>query len=73
MKTEFDLALAEEKVPKHHVSVEKGDILHLHGETYRILGSVSLGMPVREVTFHLAPLSERAEKIAALAQAEQKS
>ena len=38
-----------------HVSVHKDDILHLHGSAYLVIGSVSLGMPIREVTFHLEP------------------
>lgn len=47
-----------EEIREHHVSVNKGDILHLHGKSYRVLGSVALGMPIREVTFHLADIEK---------------
>lgn len=41
----------------HHVSIEKGDILHIGTESYLVKGSVALGMPTREITFHLQHLS----------------
>jgi len=39
--------------PERHVTVTKGDYLHLHGAVYRVTGSVALGMPIREITYHL--------------------
>lgn len=38
-----------------HVSIVKGDILHIEQESYVVIGSIALGMPVRELTLHLMP------------------
>ena len=49
--------LAYEPNPARHVSIEKGDILHIGQEQYIVVGWVALGMPIREMTLNLEPWS----------------